>query len=373
MRTDFSYTPDPERAIYLHGDIEPELVSRLTPQILSLQNQSRLPITVYIDSPGGNVESTRDLLELLRVSNQNYEEPCEIITVATVHAYSAAADILTSGSYAIAYPNTKILHHGSRIFEREWTYEKTAERAKDLRKSQDNYAATILRKSYHRLFNRFYELYISSEQFECLRHTHNLNGDMASVNAEWYLGMIWEKLSGGARDVVVGAKNLLDKYRTLQDIAAKPSRYRISAKIEAERIKAMIDYAVAKHKRDKFWCFLNGGLEELTDDFYLLNYFMSVSTDESWKEYLNNAVEAAMTAEVEQGNQFAQIPYEKKRKMCELLLNSTIKAIWPLFASISRVLQQGENWLTAADAYWLGLIDEVWGVKELSGCVNLDE
>jgi len=120
MRTDFSYKPNPERAIYLHGDIEPELVSSLTPQILSLQSQSRMPITVFIDSPGGNVESTHDLLELLSVSNQNYEEPCDIITVATVHAYSAAADILTSGSYAIAYPNSRILkkqQKGQKISE----------------------------------------------------------------------------------------------------------------------------------------------------------------------------------------------------------------------------------------------------------------
>lgn len=373
MRTDFSYRPNTERAIYLHGDIDPELVSSLTPQILSLQSQSRMPITVFIDSPGGNVESTHDLLELLSVSNQNYEEPCDIITVATVHAYSAAADILTSGSYAIAYPNSRILHHGTRIFEREWTYEKTAERAKDFRISQDNYAATILRKSYHRLFNRFHELYMSSEQFECFRHTHNLEYGLALINAEWYLGMIWEKLSGGAKDVIAGAKNLLDKYQTLQDIAAKPSRYRTCSKIEAERIKAMVDYEVTKHKKDKSWCFLNGGLEELTDDFYLLNYFINVSTDESWKEYLNNAVEAAMTADAKQSNKFVQVAYERKRKMCEQLFSSTIKSIWPLFASISRVLQQGENWLTAADAYWLGLIDEVWGVKELAGCTNFNQ
>jgi len=36
-------------------------------------------------------------------------------------------------------------------------------------------------------------------------------------------------------------------------------------------------------------------------------------------------------------------------------------------------LQEGENQLTATDAYWLGLVDEVIGVKELMSLRMIEE
>ena len=50
-------------------------------------------------------------------------------------------------------------------------------------------------------------------------------------------------------------------------------------------------------------------------------------------------------------------------------MNATIAGLLqPLssfFAALCHALQQGENELTAEDAYWLGLIDEVVGKDEL--------
>jgi hypothetical protein len=40
-----------------------------------------------------------------------------------------------------------------------------------------------------------------------------------------------------------------------------------------------------------------------------------------------------------------------------------IKPLWQLLVSICRLLQQGEHFITAYDAYWLGLIDEVIGAR----------
>jgi hypothetical protein len=39
--------------------------------------------------------------------------------------------------------------------------------------------------------------------------------------------------------------------------------------------------------------------------------------------------------------------------------------LWSFFVSFCHALQQGENELTATDAYWLGLIDEVIGEERL--------
>ena len=38
--------------------------------------------------------------------------------------------------------------------------------------------------------------------------------------------------------------------------------------------------------------------------------------------------------------------------------------LWYYFVSICRALQEGENYLSAQDAYWLGLIDEIIGFSE---------
>src|SRR3989442_15484916 len=105
------------RAVHVNGMINKDLVSRITPQILKLQSLNRQPITVYIDSPGGAVISMEHILRLLKLSNQDAESPCHIITAVTMRAASAAADLLSSGDYAIAYPTSTVLYHGLRRYE----------------------------------------------------------------------------------------------------------------------------------------------------------------------------------------------------------------------------------------------------------------
>ena len=40
-----------------------------------------------------------------------------------------------------------------------------------------------------------------------------------------------------------------------------------------------------------------------------------------------------------------------------------IEPLWYFVVALCRLLQQGENRLTAVDAYWLGLVDEVVGAR----------
>jgi len=42
-----------------------------------------------------------------------------------------------------------------------------------------------------------------------------------------------------------------------------------------------------------------------------------------------------------------------------------LRPIWSFFMALCHVLQQGDNHLSARDAFWLGLIDEIIGVPEL--------
>jgi ATP-dependent protease ClpP protease subunit len=65
-----NYRPNPNRAIYVQGEINQLLVDRLTPQIISLRSLNSEAVTVYIDSPGGNIALMETLLHLLTASDQ---------------------------------------------------------------------------------------------------------------------------------------------------------------------------------------------------------------------------------------------------------------------------------------------------------------
>ncbi len=104
---DPDYRPNPERCIYLSGEINQEKLDRLTPEILRLSSTSHAPITLYIDSPGGSTYSANILYRLLKARDQD-SESSKLITVCTGVAASAAADLLSSGDYALAYPHARI-------------------------------------------------------------------------------------------------------------------------------------------------------------------------------------------------------------------------------------------------------------------------
>src|SRR5208282_3337848 len=166
------------------------MVYRLTPRIVSLQ-EKRPPITVYIDSPGGNLASMENIWRLLTASNQDGAPPCRIITVVTSRAASAAADLLSSGDYAIAAsPQSTILFHGSRTFgEIPLTVQTTAVLAQFLRMTNETYATDLIRKIEGRFMFRFL---LSKGQFEEVRKR---NAPKKMTDAECFLSIVSDSLS----------------------------------------------------------------------------------------------------------------------------------------------------------------------------------
>jgi ATP-dependent protease ClpP protease subunit len=148
----------------VQGLIDQQLVNSLTPDIISLQHQSRDPITVYINSPGGNIAHMEMLLRLLAASNQDFANPCRLITVVTSRAASAAADILSSGDYALAYPDSTVLYHGVRMQGDGYiTAEVSSLLAQHLRANNDSYAMELARRIEFRFMFRFIT---SKQEFE---------------------------------------------------------------------------------------------------------------------------------------------------------------------------------------------------------------
>jgi ATP-dependent protease ClpP protease subunit len=191
---DPNFRLNPQRAIYVTGVIDDSLVSRLTPQILRLQSVNRSPISVYIDSPGGSVSSMETILRLLNLTDQDSSGPCNLITAVTTRAASAAADLLSSGDYALAFPDSSILYHGLRTFEKNpLTFEATSMLANTLRASNDYYAMTLARK----IEDRFSFRYVTvRSEFDAFR-TQRSSPSMSDLDC--FVNIISTKLSVGAR------------------------------------------------------------------------------------------------------------------------------------------------------------------------------
>jgi ATP-dependent protease ClpP protease subunit len=352
-----NFRPNPERGVYVHGVINADMVCRLTPRIVHLQSKSRDPITVYIDSRGGELPSAQSLWKLLTCPTMDYGPACRVITVVTTRAASAAADLLSSGDYAIALPHATVLYHGSRTYrELPLTVETTSALSYILRVTNDAYAMGLMAKMESRFMFRFL---FSKGQFESIRKKTAAN----LTDSECFLAVISENLSEGARKLFETARQRQGRYDKLLSIAKKAKKYKNVAKTEASRIKAIVDYEVASNRKDKNWTFQSDGLNRLNDDFFLLSEHLASSEDDRISQLCKQwgifAVRPEEKAEIDKA------PEGLRDSLLVKKVRPTLEPMWSFFVALCHALQEGENDLTARDAFWLGLVDEVMGEEEL--------
>ena len=303
------------------------------------------------------------ILRTLKLSDQDSSGPCHIITAVTIRAASAAADLLSSGDYAIAYPHSAIVYHGIRTQETNpLTVESTSVITSLLRRSNDRYAIELARKIDDRFSFRFM---IARPEFDSIRQKH---GNPQLSDVQCFIEYIEERLSKSAREVWERAKNRHSRYSDLFDTVLKKMKGDVGkmtqAQIEAGALKAIVEFEVKANKNDASWSFRDGGIERLTDDFFLLNEYLSGFGGErlqkwsaTWGKYL---VSPEVVSEIN------AIADEKERtKKLNEKVTPLLAPLTSFFAALRHALQEGENELTAEDAYWLGLIDEVVGQDHL--------
>jgi ATP-dependent protease ClpP protease subunit len=145
---DVDFTPNVNRSIWIKGEMNKSLLESLRPQILDLTSRSRRPVTVFIDSPGGNAAVGERIMSLLRSAGQEGPPACRIITIAMSKALSTAADFLSSGDLAIATPGSTLLYHGSRLPTLDLADAKRVGlMAHGLNSSDEKYAISLTRRS----------------------------------------------------------------------------------------------------------------------------------------------------------------------------------------------------------------------------------
>jgi hypothetical protein len=361
---DHNFRINAQRAIYVTGLIDDALVSRLTPQILRLQSVNRNPISVYIDSPGGSVSSMETILRLLNLTDQDSSGSCNIITAVTTRAASAAADLLSSGDYALAFPHSSILYHGLRTFEKNpLTFEATAVLANALRASNDYYAMTLARKIEDRFSFRYVTVRSEFDAFRKKKSAPSMS------DLDCFVDIISTKLSAGAKKVWLKAKDRHGRYQDLLDSVLRETKRknfstRTLAEIEAANIKAIVAFELRANKKNPKWSFRNEGLARLADDFFLLNEYVTTYSSDRLKNWCTSF--GRWTLPTKEAEEIDAIADEKERseKLVEKV-RPILQPIWSFFVALCHALQEGENELTAVDAYWLGLVDEVIGESNL--------
>lgn len=95
------------RSIFLTGNIDAEMANAFLSQLLYLEQESSSPITIYVNSPGGEVNAGLMIYDAIQGSD------LEINMVCTGMAASMAAIILASGKKGRRYilRHSKVMIH----------------------------------------------------------------------------------------------------------------------------------------------------------------------------------------------------------------------------------------------------------------------
>ena len=98
------------RRVELAGEVTPESVAVLTRSLLYLQQENpEAPITMFINSPGGEVQSGLALYDVMQSIS------CDIHTVCLGLAASMAAIIFVAGEKRSMLPHSRVMIHAPLI------------------------------------------------------------------------------------------------------------------------------------------------------------------------------------------------------------------------------------------------------------------
>ena len=132
------YLDEQNRVFWVTGEINDGLLD-LVKMIMNCNREDkgkatedRIPIKVFIDSPGGDVCALWTTMKAIEISKT------PVYTINYCTAYSAGADLLTSGHKRFALPGTSVMvHSGSCMFGG------TMEQAENMKKHFDKLGKKI--------------------------------------------------------------------------------------------------------------------------------------------------------------------------------------------------------------------------------------
>jgi ATP-dependent protease ClpP protease subunit len=385
-----THTPDflqTARAIFIGGEINDEMVARLTIPIVTLTRLAE-PITIFIDSDGGSVGAAQVLRGLLRTPSPS-GDIARLTTVVTGRAHSAAADLLSSGDYVAAYSHASIHFHGERVVQRSVTAEEARYLQQDL--LHDNKVASVtLARS---MFPRMMWTYAALRDEVCSvreRRGDALRGFDPLIVADFVdLPAFAYALAGRVQDrygtivlqclEVVRERNaVLERYRAARNSVrplARKLRKAIAKGRDAENVARLTgqltlleSLLLHRARTDPDWDIGAEGFGWIEEEFSRL----SAVADEDWQDdildQIKDASEAVISAEDRKfvaAHRESDLDDPGIAKRVEGIVNrahARLEPLWSFTVAMCDELNRGENPMSPEDAWHLGLIDEVIGM-----------
>lgn len=387
-------TIDWKRSLLITSPIDDDLVRKLTPQIMALRQESCDPITIGIDSPGGSLASLETLLGLLTGPDQD-KNTIPIITVATNRAYSAAANFLAFGNYAVALKHSQILYHDVRFGGLEdVTPERARDAAKSLQDANDKFALRLAQRIIKRLIWIYVDL---TKDFETIKQNYSdLHKQYSSVftsyapNKEGYESVdlpsfalsLWARLSSENDALIRNVMIRLERWIKFTAIAKATPTYRQ----KGSRIPGLLDGV--RHLHTQFRSDPDN-FESYEEDFKLL---LSLITSDlavkkndrlrfttvleySMREFaildsMNDKKHIQHASDLMLQNPYVffkitsddfKVITEENRAKILSGAEPHARLLWHFCVLLCRELFEGEHILKPNDAQLLGLVDEVSG------------
>jgi ATP-dependent protease ClpP protease subunit len=360
---DPNFRADVNRSVCVFGELTDELVSTLALEILHLRSLGDAPITVFINSNGGNVRCVEYIRDLLFSGVASGRRP-RIITVAVGNAGSAAATLLALGDYAITYSKASIFFHGVRYSEVvDVTMESASSMAAQLESKNRATASMLAEAGTMRLAFHYAR---SKDDFQKIRDALKKPEKPDLTDIECFAHYLKANLSLKAKKIVDKAISQWLSLQKLSNVLDQPNASgKQGLEFEATVLKSVIEYEVEKHKHTK-WILDDRGIFQIASDYLLLRDY-DVGRHVRLIETLITRFSHAFFSP-EEINQFDEAAGNKSASetVQQLAISRGKQTIKPFcyFASmIWRGLQQDENPLSSIDAYWLGAVDEVYDSK----------
>jgi hypothetical protein len=288
-------------------------------------------------------------------------DECRLITAVIGIAASAAADFLALGDYAIAYPHTQILYHGSRTDTAGVvTYESATSLASSLQQTNEFFARRLAGCAFDRFMLRLTQLHKEFSDFR-----NNVSKVPSQVISP-IVAALRQKLGPDKIRLLHEAEGRQQRITALTlSVGRHLSKFKRSedfsnARFEAEMLKAILGFKLKGHKKDT-WTLSDTGLEEVTDDFKLLVDFHFGSQKRSVKRLvrLYGPLLLGDSEKADYDNLAVNGP--DKEEWLREKIEHKIQPLWYFMVSLCRRLQSADYDLSPEEAYWLGLVDEVPG------------
>lgn len=385
------HTIDWQRCFHIDRTIDEDLLNELIPKVLALRQEGDSPITIGLNSPGGAVALLPTIRGVARGLDQR-GRTCELVTVATHKAYSAAAMLLAMGDYAVALPNSEILFHDVRYSTvRDVTPESALRAAQSLEIGNDLASLDIAEHMFRRWMWMYLDVHLKVadlreeapaqvKSFERAVGQLNLpKSDHLRIDLVALMLFMHKQLSIDNEGILENALTKLARWGAVSSFANRPM-YRVRGARRPGTLDGLAQLFREFHPKEAmlggkeneeninlFFAVLALALQGRTAKDALelalreMNLFSSINNPRHWHTAVRQMLRhKAVFFTYEVAAAWDSLGDAERDKIV-VEASPVVRVIWLLCLQVARELFSGEHRLRPIEALVLGLVDEVPG------------